>query len=401
MSRPRVLVSTDIGGTDPDDFQSLVHLLLYADRLDLEGLVSSPYGDGRVADLHTVLDHYAADHASLAAHADGYPEPDALRAVVKQGALATADHRGYGDPTEGSDWIVRCARRDDPRPLDILIWGGIDDLAQALHDAPDILPRLRVHYIGGPNKLWGVDAYDYVETHHPELSIIESNSTYRGFFADDGSGDHQVRDFIGRHAAGHGALGDFFARQLPAVKMGDSPTVTWLLHGSQDPARASWGGRYVPLWGGRKTIFERHTTAADVAEVYGVVEFLLPKPAGYGPGDTARMIIDGRRQGPFATAVAEGDRLRFRCSPRDPKIIPYLIESSHPDLDGRAGAVTAAPPPEDRWRNPSAAQPHWWCDDQDPAAALGPLPGARTISEWRDEFLADFALRLDRCRPAH
>ena len=30
---PRVLVSTDIGGSDPDDFQSMVHLLVYA--LDL------------------------------------------------------------------------------------------------------------------------------------------------------------------------------------------------------------------------------------------------------------------------------------------------------------------------------------------------------------------------------
>jgi hypothetical protein len=26
-SRPRVIVSTDIGGTDPDDFQSMVHVL--------------------------------------------------------------------------------------------------------------------------------------------------------------------------------------------------------------------------------------------------------------------------------------------------------------------------------------------------------------------------------------
>src|SRR5947209_6073939 len=39
--RHRVLVSTDIGGTDPDDFQSLVHLLVYADHFDIEGLVSS------------------------------------------------------------------------------------------------------------------------------------------------------------------------------------------------------------------------------------------------------------------------------------------------------------------------------------------------------------------------
>jgi hypothetical protein len=41
---PRVLVSTDAGGTDYDDFQSLVHLFVYADRFDLEGLVSSPMG---------------------------------------------------------------------------------------------------------------------------------------------------------------------------------------------------------------------------------------------------------------------------------------------------------------------------------------------------------------------
>src|SRR6218665_2014361 len=32
--RPRVLVSTDLGGTDPDDFQSMVHFLLYADMFD-------------------------------------------------------------------------------------------------------------------------------------------------------------------------------------------------------------------------------------------------------------------------------------------------------------------------------------------------------------------------------
>ena len=45
--RYRVLVSTDIGGTDPDDFQSMVHLLVYADVLDVEGIISSPYGPGR------------------------------------------------------------------------------------------------------------------------------------------------------------------------------------------------------------------------------------------------------------------------------------------------------------------------------------------------------------------
>ena len=41
--RYRVLVSTDIGGTDPDDFQSMVHLLVYADTLDIEGLAVTPH----------------------------------------------------------------------------------------------------------------------------------------------------------------------------------------------------------------------------------------------------------------------------------------------------------------------------------------------------------------------
>ncbi len=36
--RYRVVVSTDIGGTDPDDFQSMAHLLVYANCFDIEGL---------------------------------------------------------------------------------------------------------------------------------------------------------------------------------------------------------------------------------------------------------------------------------------------------------------------------------------------------------------------------
>ncbi len=42
VTKPRVLISTDIGGTDPDDNQSVTHLLMYSEMFDLEGLVSSP-----------------------------------------------------------------------------------------------------------------------------------------------------------------------------------------------------------------------------------------------------------------------------------------------------------------------------------------------------------------------
>ena len=63
--RHRVMVSTDIGGTDPDDFQSMVHLLVYADVLEIEGLISSPFGPGRKQHILQVLDCYERDYANL------------------------------------------------------------------------------------------------------------------------------------------------------------------------------------------------------------------------------------------------------------------------------------------------------------------------------------------------
>src|SRR5215216_2155515 len=82
--RHRVLVSTDIGGTDPDDQQSMVHLLLYADVFDLEGLVSSPYGPGRKSHILEVIDRYEQDFPNLRTYSDRYPTPDAVRAITKQ-----------------------------------------------------------------------------------------------------------------------------------------------------------------------------------------------------------------------------------------------------------------------------------------------------------------------------
>lgn len=56
--RHRIVVSTDIGGTDPDDDQSMVHLLAYADRFDIEGLISSPFESdaGRARNILKVID---------------------------------------------------------------------------------------------------------------------------------------------------------------------------------------------------------------------------------------------------------------------------------------------------------------------------------------------------------
>ena len=61
--------------------------------------------------------------------------------------MTAAPRRRRRAPTDGSDRIIRCARRPEPRPLYVLVWGGIKDVAQAPHDAPDVLPKLRVYFI--------------------------------------------------------------------------------------------------------------------------------------------------------------------------------------------------------------------------------------------------------------
>ncbi len=344
--RHRVVISTDIGGTDPDDFQSMIHLLVYADCFDLEGLISSPFGPGRKSDILAVIDQYERDYPKLRTYSDRYPTADALRAISKQGETEEADAAGFGKSTEGSQWIIHCAQSSDPRPLHVLVWGGIEDLAQALHDAPGILPRLRVYWIGGPNKKWSVNAYNYIEQQHPRLWMIEANATYRGWFVGGNQqGQWGNQEFVRQHIAGHGALGELFSTQLKGtIKMGDTPSVAWLLKGdSTDPEQPSWGGKFVRIWDQRKTVFYELTTAADEAEVFGVTEFLLDKPSGFTSAHSAAMIFDGGV--PVSRGVIEGDKLRFRFSPRDAKLWSYIIKSDFPrSMASRASSTPSRPP---------------------------------------------------------
>ena len=407
--RPRVIVSTDIGGTDPDDFQSMVHFLAYADMFDIEGIVSSPYGPGRREHILQVIDRYAIDYPNLKTYSARYPTPDALRQLSKQGAI-TSSPGGVGKATEGSNWIVRAARRKDPRPLWILVWGGIDDLAQALYDAPDILPKLRVYFIGGPNKMWSVDAYNYIEGHHPKLWMIEANATYRGWFTGGNqAGEWGNSAFVASHIRGHGALGDYFATLLNgSMKMGDTPAVVYLLQNAattEDPTRPSWGGSFVRVWDERKTIFERVTTEADTVEAFGVVEFRLFTPDGKLAKDhDTKVTIDGRipaEAGAFSVTHQPTDHrlgVLFRFSPRDAKVWPYVIRSNDKRFDGLSGKFTATPPPIERTKRPSTKHPNWWIDDPDPAAAEGVHPGAKSVNRWREAFLKDFAERMRRCQ---
>lgn len=245
-ARPRLIVSSDIGGSDPDDFQSLVHLLVYADALDIEGLISSPPGKGRVRHIIETIDVYEKDWPRLKRHGE-YPLPDSLRKVTKQGAVEAAPPAGFSTPTEGSRWIIERAHAEDRRRLWVLVWGSITDVAQAVHDAPEIKQKIRVYSIGSWNTRQDPAARDYLAKRHPDLWWIESDTTFRGMYIGGVQrGEWGNRAFIRENVSGHGALGDFLAEKKDDIKMGDTPSVLYLLHGvSENPGGPSWGGSYV------------------------------------------------------------------------------------------------------------------------------------------------------------
>ncbi|WP_372772620.1 DUF1593 domain-containing protein [Mangrovibacterium sp.] len=398
-SRYRIIVSSDIGGTDPDDFQSMIHLFLYADTIDLEGIISSPFGLGGKKNILDVIDQYEKDYPNLVSYSGNYPTADSLSSISKQGATAVADYTGVGSPTEGSEWIITCARREDPRPLYVLVWGGIEDLAQALHDAPDILPKLRVYYIGGPNKKWTPDAYQYIVDSFPNLWIIESNATYRGWFTGGNQSDEWSNtSFPEKYIAGRGAMANFFMTQLEGtIKMGDTPSLAWLLNSPnpEDPTQPCWGGQYVRAWERPFYLFDRMPTENDSIQEFAIMELALPINGKLPEQPEAFLKVDNQAlRGYFAP----DNTLRFRYSPKADGLFKFEIESNVTELNGSTGVVSVFIPAPEIATQVSDKYPNWWTDIPSPDYIEGNHIGAKTVSRWREEFLQDFARRMDRCR---
>lgn len=246
--RPRVVVSTDIGGSDPDDFQSMVHYLVYADVLDTEGLISSPPGKGRRRHILECIAAYEKDYDHLRTWSNDYPTPDALRRATRQGA---ADPQSSDTPAtqigDGAKLIMERAKANDTRPVYVLVWGSITDVAQAVHKDPSIKAKLRVYSIGSWNTREDPRARDYLFREHPDLWWIESDTTFRGMYAGGTQdGDLGNRSFTEKHVRHHGHLGALFMEKRAGIKMGDTPSVLFLLQGDPDkPETEHWGGAFV------------------------------------------------------------------------------------------------------------------------------------------------------------
>ena len=252
--RPRVIVSTDLGGGDPDDFQSMVHYLVYADVFDTEGLISSPPKAGRASHLLECLNVYQQDFLKLKSWSPDYPSPDTLRKVVRQGATVAQPGSIPAQVSDGAQLIIDRAKVKDPRPLYVIVWGSITDIAQAVHASPGIKSKLRVYSIGSWNTRNGQKERDYLFNHHHDLWWIECDTTFRGMYmGGNQKGDLGNRQFPKTHVAGHGHLGDLFMRKKSDIKMGDTPSVLYLLHGDPGkPESDHWGGAFVRRFADRR-----------------------------------------------------------------------------------------------------------------------------------------------------
>lgn len=255
--KPRIVVMTDIGG-DPDDQQSFVRFLLYTCDFDVEGICTG-FGHGHYQNtrpdlLHRGVDAYAKAFENLRRHRPGFPTPELLRSLIKDGHNGDPHLVGPGMDSEASNWIIHVLEEDDPRPVWFSIWGGPRELAQAIwrmdqskskEELARIKQKIHVHSIADQDRTAG-----WVKQHHPDVFWIYSQDVFRGIYA---GGDPSLvspewlRQII---LGGHGPLGDVYppdAAGKKGVKEGDTPSFLYVVrNGLSDPQAPSWGN-----WGGR------------------------------------------------------------------------------------------------------------------------------------------------------
>lgn len=275
VEKSRLIVTTDIGG-DPDDQQSMVRLLVYANDFDLEGLIASASGTPGELNADTIkpqlieemVSAYGKVYDNLVKHDPDYPEPTYLRGLIKQGnPRRGVENVGEGHDTEGSDWIIEMADKADSRPLNISIWGGSTDLAQAIwrvendrtpEEFTQFVNKLRVYSIHNQD-----NTGEWINENYPELFYVLSRSypgkdkrtgNFRGMYM---GGDESLtsRKWVEENVkTDHGPLGSLYPMKTwtapnphGVLKEGDTPSFFYFLYtGLNDPAHPEWGS-----WGGR------------------------------------------------------------------------------------------------------------------------------------------------------
>ncbi|MEZ4904478.1 MAG: DUF1593 domain-containing protein [Spirosomataceae bacterium] len=264
--KQRLLILTDIEA-DPDDSQSLVRLLTYANQFNIEGLIAttSIHQKKRVAPetIRQIVSAYGKVQPNLLKHEPGYPTAQALKTVIKQGlAVYGMEGVGEGHDSEGSEWIIKLLEKPDPRPIWVAVWGGPNTLAQALwkiqkthtsQQAERLYRKLRVYTISDQD-----DSGPWIRKSFPSIFFIVSpgygyeHATWRGINTTEPGTNSEVisNEWLGEHIQqGHGPLGTEYPDVAYGME-GDTPTfLGWIPNGLNVPEQPDFGG-----WGGRYTL---------------------------------------------------------------------------------------------------------------------------------------------------
>lgn len=269
--KPRVFVLTDIEN-EPDDAQSLVRFLVYANQYDIEGLVAttSIHLQNRMAPqrIRRIVEAYGKVRNNLETHEKGFPTSEYLLSLVSEGLPVYGMLGvGKGKDSPGSELLIKAVDSSDSRPLWVSVWGGPSVLAQALwkvrntrtsKQLDQFISKLRVYTISDQD-----DSGPWIRKEFPNLFYIASPgfhagdayhySTWTGISGDNFHGRFAGADFslvsnewLHRNVITKGPLGAEYPK-WDFLMEGDTPAFFNLINnGLSNPERPDWGG-----WGGR------------------------------------------------------------------------------------------------------------------------------------------------------
>lgn len=245
--KPRVINTTDLGA-DPDDEQSMVRQLVCANEFDLEGLIVATgcwkKTQSNTDMLDKIVDAYAKSYDNLKVHAEGFPSPQYLKSisVMGQTGYGMADV-GTGKDSPGSDLIIAAVDKDDPRPVWVMGWGGMNNAAQAIWkvretrtqaELDQFLSKLRLFDILGQD-----DAGAWIARTFPDVFYIRATGVYGWQSPKNGA-------YYRENIQNHGPLGAVYPDTKWAPE-GDTPAFMHVYpNGLNDPDQIDQGG-----WGGR------------------------------------------------------------------------------------------------------------------------------------------------------
>ena len=271
--KARVFVLTDISN-EPDDEESLVRFLVYANEYDVEGLVATTStwlrSNPREDLIRRQIYAYALVWKNLQRHMAGYPDKEDLLKVVATGQPGYGmESVGDNKSTPGSRMLEKAVDQSDNRFLWVSIWGGANTLAQTLWDVRKernseelerFISKIKVYTISDQD-----DAGHWIRKEFPGLFYIVSpcapsgwqeyyEATWTGIGGDRHYKNGPYFEFdlvdnpwLAEHVISHGPLGNLYP-PLAYIMEGDTPSFLGLINnglgGDQSPAYGGWGGRY-------------------------------------------------------------------------------------------------------------------------------------------------------------